>query len=113
MPLESRKIVGNLEPRRLGPYEDVLRRSNGRIIDQRPHGDVNVSSVPNDREHQRPAGFAVGVAAAVFAVDQEVGVTAGEAEPGASNAGERLERGACCPATMTVAGPILASLEEI
>jgi hypothetical protein len=40
------------------------------------------------------------VVAVHFTVDQEVGVTAGEVELGASNAGERLECGTRCPAAV-------------
>jgi hypothetical protein len=45
VPLESRKIIGNLEPRRLGADEDMLRRPDGRIIDQSADRDVNVGSI--------------------------------------------------------------------
>ncbi len=99
MPLKSRKIVGNLEPRRLGADEDVLRRPNGRIVDQSPHGDVNVRSVPNDGEHQGATEFAVGVVAALFAVDQEVGDTTDELELGTSNTVENGMSG-CAPGEM-------------
>jgi hypothetical protein len=65
-------------------------------IDQRPHRDVNVGSVPNDGKHQGATVFAVGVLAAHFAVDQEVSVTTDKPELGAPDAGEQH-----CPVAAT------------
>src|ERR1700758_5527641 len=65
---KPRKVVGNFEPWRLRPDEDVPRGADGRALYERPHGDVDVAPFPNHRVEQRPASAAVDVVPRVVAV---------------------------------------------
>src|SRR5262245_47658963 len=86
-----RQVVGDREPRRLGADKDMLRRSNGWIVEQRPHRNVNEGAGSNHRVKQRAAHFAVRVVTLLVAEDHEVGVAAGQGQLFAFDAGEWLE----------------------
>jgi len=53
--VELRQVVSDLEPRRLGADEDVLCRTDGGSVYQRPHGDVHKRAVSHHREEEGSA----------------------------------------------------------
>ena len=67
-----RQVVGDLEPRRLGADEDVLRRTDGGNIDQRTHGDVHIRTVPHHGEEEGAARRAARVVEIFFAEHGDV-----------------------------------------
>src|SRR5215468_10457585 len=61
MPFILRQVVGDGEPRRLGADEDMRRRPDRRIVDQRSHCDMHIGAVPDDGVKQRSARLAARV----------------------------------------------------
>src|SRR6185295_3502330 len=90
--LELGQVVGDLEPRRLGADEDVLRRPHAGLVDERAERDVNVLAVPHDRIEERAARRATRVVELLLTVDEQGVVTGKQLELLALDPGERLER---------------------
>jgi hypothetical protein len=51
------QVVCNCEPPRLGADEDMRGRTDGRIVDEGSHGDVDEGAVADDRIKERAAHF--------------------------------------------------------
>lgn len=71
-----------------------------RSIDERSHGDVNVSAVSNDEINQRSAYFAMRVVAIVFAEGHEILLPFYKDQLLTFDTRERLERRTCRPTTI-------------
>src|SRR5439155_16700346 len=84
------QTVGDLEPRRLRAHEDVSGRPDRRIVDQRPHRDMDEGALAHHRIEQRPAAPAMRVMTGLLAVDHDVVVALDDTEFVARDAGERL-----------------------
>ena len=69
--LVLRQLVGDREPRRLGPDEDVRRRPGRRIVDERPQRHVDERAVAHDRLRKRATGDPMGVAGVGVTVEHE------------------------------------------
>src|SRR6516162_3882561 len=91
MPLVLRQIVGDNIPRRFRSDEDMMGRTDGRIVDERSHRDVNKGAVADEGIEERAAGLAVGVMGLFAAVDEKVVGAARNPEFPALDAGEGLE----------------------
>ena len=70
MPVVLGQAVGNGEPRRLGPDENMLGRTDGRAVDERSHGDVNKGAGTNHGKEQRTACLAMRIIPVCLAVSQ-------------------------------------------
>ena len=83
---------GALKSRRLEAYEDVSRRTDRRIVDQRAHGDMDESTIPHHGIEQGAASPAMCVVGGLTSIDHQIIAACGDAELVARNAGKRLER---------------------
>lgn len=78
MLLILRQVIGDGEPARLRTDEDVLGWTNGWVVDERSHGDMDVGAVAHERIKQGAALAAMRVVAALVAEDQEFVLAFGE-----------------------------------
>ena len=85
------QVVCNCEPPRLGADEDMRGRTDGRIVDEGSHSDVDEGAVADDRIKERAAHFTACVVAIFVAKDQEVVLALGDAQLVALDASEGLE----------------------
>src|SRR5262245_31866869 len=88
-----RQVVGDGEPGRLGADEDMPLRPDGRLVDQRPHRDMDILAIADQRIEQRPARPAVGVVRLfdVATVDQQLVLPMCDHELATLDSSERLE----------------------
>src|SRR5262245_65918806 len=99
-----REIVCNREPRSLGADEDVRRRANRRIVEERSHSDVDETAITDDGVQERTAGFAVSVMVVLRTEDKQVCGTLGDGQLAAFDSSKRLEGRTCrSPAVGAVA----------
>ena len=67
-----RQAIGDFVPGGLGPYEDMHRRPDARLVQECAHRHMYVPPLPHDREEQGAAVSTVHVMSAfLVTVDQE------------------------------------------
>src|SRR5688572_14510575 len=99
-----RQVVGDGEPRRLGPDVDVRGRAQAGGVGEGTEGHMHESAIAHYRIEQRTAALAEGVVIVGRAVDREVLRAGGDGELVALDPAERLEgRAGGAPALRAVA----------